>query len=448
MKRGTPVVSRTAELEFNDSKPVQSQDHLFSQIIDSETFKGAPVMRALLLFLWRSQGQVLSEYAIAIDALGRPPDFDPKADATVRVSIARLRRKLNEYYQKEAEAVPLRLTIPLGGHGLEWKQNSEVPSRWANFKGLPVFYRNLLAGSAVLVAILTVLGAVLVRENHTLRASRATRNAPLPRLWRSFLVGGKEPLIVIPTPSFFWWEDSHILIRDGAVSEFEGWMSSPYIRQVAAKLGPPVLSQNYLTVKAAKSAAKMLAYLEGFGQRPDLTDTGNLPAESYSSRNTVFLGSMRQYAAGDRVLQIMKNMNFYVQGSEPATVWNRNPRPGELGSYKEISFSADHKVVPVVVSLLPQTGNGTRSLVLLGANANTFVFNSLLLSDEGLAILDEQWRKAGSPDSWEMLVQAEINNDTVLKLRPVATRVIPPSFWTNYASGMSERHQSQPATNH
>lgn len=429
MKHGTSMAYRTSDQDANDSRPVQSYDRWFNLITESETFRAAPVMRGLLLYLWRCQGGSISEYAIAVDALGRPPNFDPKGDATVRVSIARLRTKLKEYYQKESESVPFQLTIPLGSHELQWIQNSRSRSQWSILLSLPQPYRYILLGSIAAGLILAVLCVVLVRENRTLRISRVAARPPIPRLWRSFLVGGKEPIIVIPTPSFFWWADNHILVRDGAVSQFQDWGTSPYVRQVAGKLGPPILSQNYLTVKAAKSAAKMMAYLENLGQHPDLTDNGNLPAESYSSRNTIFLGSMRQYAGGDRVLQIMDRMNFYVKGAEPTAVWNRNPASGEESIYREVPFSADRRLVPVVVSLLPATASGTRSLVLLGANANAFVFNSLLLSNDGLSVIDDRWRKAGSPDSWEMLVQAEVNNETVLKLHPVSIRTISSSFW-------------------
>src|SRR6185436_19256756 len=60
-------------------------DQLIRQVADSETFRSAPTMRALLLYLWEHQGASISEYAIATEALGRSRDFDPKLDSTVRV---------------------------------------------------------------------------------------------------------------------------------------------------------------------------------------------------------------------------------------------------------------------------------------------------------------------------------------------------------------------------
>jgi hypothetical protein len=53
----------------------------------------------------------------------------------------------------------------------------------------------------------------------------------------------------------------------------------------------------------------------------------------------------------------------------------------------------------------------------------------MLVNLEGLKSLDEQWTKSGSPDAWEMVIQAEIYRDTILKITPVACRAIPATFW-------------------
>ena len=95
-------------------------DELIRQVADSETFRSAPTMRALLLYLWEHQGEPIGEYAIATEALGRGPDFDPKLDSTVRVQVARLRTRLKEFYEAGGDAFPLRLSLPLGRHELHW----------------------------------------------------------------------------------------------------------------------------------------------------------------------------------------------------------------------------------------------------------------------------------------------------------------------------------------
>jgi Malectin domain len=58
----------------------------------------------------------VTEYAIAVQALGRRADFDPKTDAIVRVEAHRVRKRLHEYYRHEGSSHTLRLTIPVGSH--------------------------------------------------------------------------------------------------------------------------------------------------------------------------------------------------------------------------------------------------------------------------------------------------------------------------------------------
>src|SRR3954454_14299152 len=95
-------------------------DELFRKVTDSEAFQSAPTMRALLQYLWEHQGEQVSEYAIATEALGRSPEFDPKSDSTVRVHIARLRTKLKEFHEAAGASFPLRLSLPVGRHELLW----------------------------------------------------------------------------------------------------------------------------------------------------------------------------------------------------------------------------------------------------------------------------------------------------------------------------------------
>jgi hypothetical protein len=77
--------------------------------------------------------------------------------------------------------------------------------------------------------------------------------------------------------------------------------------------------------------------------------------------------------------------------------------------------------------LLPPRPERTRMLLLLGRNQTSIA--SVLVSLEGLKLLDEQWAKCGSPEAWEIVIQAEIYRDTILKTIPVACRPIAASFW-------------------
>src|SRR5688572_17538334 len=59
-------------------------------------------------------GKSPKEIEVAVNVFGKDGGFDVSQDAVVRVYIHKLRRKLEEYYEKAASEEPARLVIPKG----------------------------------------------------------------------------------------------------------------------------------------------------------------------------------------------------------------------------------------------------------------------------------------------------------------------------------------------
>jgi hypothetical protein len=63
----------------------------------------------------------IKEYSIAVDALGRKPDFDPQSDTIVRVTVHTLRKRLIDFYETgEGSSHAVRVVIPPGGYGAQF----------------------------------------------------------------------------------------------------------------------------------------------------------------------------------------------------------------------------------------------------------------------------------------------------------------------------------------
>jgi hypothetical protein len=56
----------------------------------------------------------IKEYNIAVEALGRPPDFDPQVDTIVRVTAHALRKRLEDYYRSAGAQHPIHICLPPG----------------------------------------------------------------------------------------------------------------------------------------------------------------------------------------------------------------------------------------------------------------------------------------------------------------------------------------------
>lgn len=64
----------------------------------------------------------LKETVIAIEVFGRPPDYNPKQDAVVRIEAGRLRARLAEYYQGGGAGDPIVIELPKGGYVPAFRQ--------------------------------------------------------------------------------------------------------------------------------------------------------------------------------------------------------------------------------------------------------------------------------------------------------------------------------------
>jgi hypothetical protein len=101
-------------------------------VLASGIFERSPGLAQLLTFVcnkyFDGTAAEVKEYNIAVEALGRSPNFDQKKDAIVRVQFHRLRDRLKEYYQNEGASHPVRIEIPQGQYIPLFIRNSTAPA--------------------------------------------------------------------------------------------------------------------------------------------------------------------------------------------------------------------------------------------------------------------------------------------------------------------------------
>ncbi len=86
----------------------------------SQTLARSEQLRSFLRYVCEREiagrGQEITECLIGREVLGRPADYNPLDDATVRNRAHALRRKLEELYASEAPGAPLRIELPKGSY--------------------------------------------------------------------------------------------------------------------------------------------------------------------------------------------------------------------------------------------------------------------------------------------------------------------------------------------
>lgn len=62
------------------------------------------------------RGEKITQYAIAVEALGKPEDYCPTENPAVRVEAGRVRKLLEEYYATEGRHSKYRIVLPVGSY--------------------------------------------------------------------------------------------------------------------------------------------------------------------------------------------------------------------------------------------------------------------------------------------------------------------------------------------
>src|ERR1700678_2481350 len=111
-------------------------EQLFQQIdniIKSHSLRGSESLCKLLQYLAKQALEhpdaPLKEYWIATEVYGRPANFDPQSDSTIRVQAGRLRMKLAEYYAGEGASDPIVVKIPKGSYHLTFEPRQPDPQQ-------------------------------------------------------------------------------------------------------------------------------------------------------------------------------------------------------------------------------------------------------------------------------------------------------------------------------
>ena len=167
-------------------------------VLSSEMLCRAPALCRMLRFVcakyFAGEAGQIREYSVAVEALGRPSDFNPKRDPIVRVEAHRLRKRLAEYYSTVGATHELVLTLDPGQYVPRFERRPAPPlpriaASLPASRSLPPLTATTFYAAAVLLAAAFLYGWV-----------KRDRAAPLPhptggeiRLLAGVSAGGPVP---------------------------------------------------------------------------------------------------------------------------------------------------------------------------------------------------------------------------------------------------------------
>jgi hypothetical protein len=413
-----------------------SPEQFFQQIdiiIKSHSLRGSESLCKLLQYLAKQSlfhpDAPLKEYQIATEVYGRPANFDPQSDSTIRVQAGRLRVKLAEYYAGEGVADPIVVKIPKGSYHLTFdarplepgprlQGTSPLEASSASRVGVitvPAGWRiAVILLLAALITLLVVLGSLLwvrkVPEPAVAATSAARSNRSLASFWRPFTAGVDEPWVIFSNAAFIGRPETGMRYynssRDAKSAVYDHYTGVGEV----------------LAIHALDDAFGTLG-------RRILVKRGSLfTLDDVRNNNLIFVGSPSENLS---LLDIPGTQDFVFQrvASGPRrgdlSIVNRHPKPGEAGSYlaspSNVTFTEDY----AVVGLVPGIGSGRYVMILAGTTtfgtqgAVEFVCRQESVENLLRAIPDSG---GGSIKPFEALVRVKIARGVPVGTELVAVR--------------------------
>ncbi len=384
------------------------------RVLESRTFRNTEVLKRLLEYLGRQAiadplGD-LKEYTVGVEAFGKPPDYDPQTDSSVRVQAGKLRQKLDEYYRTEGLKDKLIIELPKGHFKLEFRTRQEVAR-----PRLPG--RRWVAWAA---AALVLAGAIVLA--YTL--GQRTRTAPdaavleMAELWRPFLTSPRPIMVVIGTPLFAKMGNS--FFRDPTLNTWDNAAQSEQVRAVEHTLGDTPISPAfpYTGVGEATGAFALEHLLLPRGRELTLQVSNLLTWEDIARYNMIFLGPPKYNL---QTMDLPVKQDFEISH---ARVQNLRPLAGEPASYEE-KWTADRTRLEeghALISRLPGLHQAGEMLILAGSSTECTRAAAEYVTRPEYVTPFVRWMRqnGGIPDWFQAVIRARFKSQTPISIERVA----------------------------
>lgn len=343
-------------MPFEPAATVSPEGSQLQRILESRTFRASAIYRDLLAYLAKKslagEADDLKEYTVGVDALGKPPSYDPRQDSSVRMCGGRLRQKLADYYRLEGVNDPVLIDLPKGGFRLTFETRS-IYAPQSGRKSIPMPWVAALAAVALVAIAVAVYNQVRFERLKKTPAGKPL-TPELRAVWEPLLSNGRPLALCLSVPIF-----ANFSGLDNVIGPFPAdWnalSNSPEFANVKSRVHADSASPSYefTDVATATGAFRLGQFLEGRTPNILLTRSDLMTGPELAMDNLVFVGS----PAGNPQLQGLATERQFVFG--PDGIRNLHPDPGEPPvlpfTGAENGFPATHALITLAPSA---NGNG------------------------------------------------------------------------------------------
>lgn len=387
------------------------------KVLESSTFQETEVLKRLLDYLAKQalnhpRGD-LKEYTVGVEAFGKPADYDPQLDSSVRVQAGKLRQKLDAYYRSEGADDELIVELPKGHFKLEFRPRQPIT----------IAQKKALRWSWVLVGpVLAVIGLAFYLVDHRVKVSAESWTPEMEEFWRPFLSSTRPVAVAIGTPMFVKVGNS--FFREPGINTWDTASKSRELSEVEHALGANTASPAFLYtgIGEAEGTVALERLLLSHGLDPTVRASSQLAWEDIERYNVIFVGPPKfNQQTGELPVQ----QDFEINRGR---VHNLHPAGGEPEFFEE-KWSPDHVHLEeghALVSRLPGLHGSGDILVLAGSSTeSTRAAVEFVTRPEYVASLIHQTRATGGLPKWfQLVLHVRYKSQTPIAMDLVAIRAL------------------------
>jgi hypothetical protein len=424
---------------------------VLDRILKSHAFSRSDQLKRFLQYICEKEiaGRIdeVTEYSIAVEALGRPLSYSPSDDSSVRTRAYALRQKIQEYYGTEERDAVLRIEVPKGAYTPHfWIAMPEPETEAAPTPPLatPVSssskttaWKPFAAG--VFVALLTVSLVLVPLALHRHSVYQAPAVDTLVRAaWGAMLKPGEPVPVCIATPPAMLLHS----YKDGqlppipapllpAPNSVISWYAGLQMLDGGGNLYMHTTQDVFLfgDSLAATSAVQLLSRA---GAVPEVVPEPALHAFALRGRNVIVIGSPNYSPLAARFLMNTPFSVHYdpvrreevvsdgVPGADARQIFR--PSHDELGRLT--------RAYGLITVLPSESYSQTKSQIFLFSgitSAGPQAAEEFFQSPEGLRILESKMGLGGSshfPEAYQVVVRCGLDHNLALNWQYEAHRVI------------------------
>lgn len=404
--------------------------------LSSNTLARANILRSFLRFVCEREiagrGQEITEYTVGVEALGRPPDFSPAEDSSVRARAKALREKLQELYASELPDPEIWIDLPKGGYEPRFhrrrRQDTPEESPPDPVVPAPLPKRRPMDRRGFAAGVLLGATAAVLASWSWFRIGGAPAPDPVIReSWGPLGLPNANVLICMGT-ELYMVVHSYPYLMPLTVNVYP--IPSPSVRDVWGAHRPIPEGTEFtmhtadaaMNIGEAAAAASAVKVLGSFGASYQLLPERSTPLPALAGRNLILIGNPQFSTAAARFL---KNTPFTVDfdtASRDLVIRERQAyqnQPARTFTTTRNAVKAYSEVFGLLTVMTAQGSNNGRRMVIasgitaVGARAAMEFFASPVWMN-GLRTRFRRENLSGFPPDYQVVLRCQATDTQLI----------------------------------